>query len=121
MIDIEQIRQFYLGLPYVSESFPFDKSTLVFKVGSKMFGYIPLEHPEPYICLKCDPDKAIELRTHYDAVEGAYHMNKTHWNGIYLRRDLPLGAVLELVHHSYELVYAKLTGRERRQLEGASI
>lgn len=117
MTDIEQIRQYYLGLPHVSESFPFDESTLVFKVGSKMFGYIPLERDEPYVCLKCDPDRAIELREHYAAVEPAFHMNKTHWNGIYLHRDLGKEQILELVLHSYELVYRGLTRRERQSLE----
>ncbi|MDO4707520.1 MAG: MmcQ/YjbR family DNA-binding protein [Porphyromonadaceae bacterium] len=117
-MDIEQVRQFYLTLPYVSESFPFDESTLVFKVGSKMFGYISLDHPEPYICLKCDPERAIDLREHYTAVEEAYHMNKTHWNGVFLDRDLSSDQVLDLVRHSYELVYGKLTRKERLLLEG---
>lgn len=117
MIDIEQIRQYYLGLPHVWECFPFDEHTLVFKVGSKMFGYIPLEHHEPYICLKCDPERAISLREHYSAVEGAYHMNKTHWNGIFLNRDLSTRELLELVQHSYDLVYAKLSQKERLRLE----
>lgn len=120
MTDIEQIRQFYLTLPYVSESFPFDESTLVFKVGSKMFGYIPLEYPEPYVCLKCDPERAVELREHYTAVEGAYHMNKTHWNGIFLRRDLSTAQILELVLHSYELVYRNLSLKERKLLGSTS-
>lgn len=120
MTDIEQIRHYCLDLPHTSECFPFDESTLVFKVGSKMFGYIPLGYPEPYICLKCDPDRAATLREHYTAVEGAYHMNKTHWNGVYLRRDLPLVDILALVHHSYTLVYNKLSRRERQALSLAA-
>lgn len=114
-MNIEDIREYYLRLPYVHESFPFDEETLVFKVGSKMFGYIPLERGD-YICLKCDPERAIDLRDRYESVEGAYHMNKRHWNGIYLNGDLPPQTVLELVRHSYDLVFAKLSKQERDRL-----
>lgn len=116
-MDIEQIRDHCLCLPYAVEGFPFDEHTLVFKVGSKMFGYILLNHSEPYICLKCDPDRAIELRERYDAVVPAWHMNKVHWNGIYVGRNLSPKLILELIRHSYELVYLKLSKRERTRLE----
>lgn len=119
-MDIEQIRDFYLKLDYVSESFPFDDTVLVFKVGSKMFGYIPLDREEPYICLKCDPDRAIDLRAHYDAIEPAYHMNKVHWNGLHLRRGLPRELVLDLVQHSYDLVWRGLTKKERERLKSTA-
>lgn len=114
-MSIEELRGHCLGLPYATESLPFDESTLVFKVGSKVFAIIPLEADSPYVCLKCDPDRAIDLREHYDAIEPAYHMNKVHWNGLYTTR-LPRALVQELLHHSYELVWGKMTKKERAQL-----
>lgn len=115
-MNIEEARAFCIRLPHVTESFPFDETTLVFKVGSKMFGYIPLEFSSPYLVLKCDPDRAIQLRERYEAVEGAYHMNKTHWNGIYLDRDLGKKEIYELIQHAYDLVYQRLTKKEKEQL-----
>lgn len=115
-MNVEDVRAFYLHLPHVSEGFPFDDNTLVFKVGSKMFGYAPLEREEPYLVLKCEPERAIQLREHYEAVEGAYHMNKKHWNGIYLNRDLGKDEILDLVQHSYDLVWSKISKREKEIL-----
>lgn len=116
-MNYEDVRRYYLSLPHVSESFPFDETTLVMKVGSRMFGYMPLDRGEdPSVCLKCDPDKAVELRERYDAVEPGYHMNKKHWNTVYLDRDLRPDDLLELVRHSYELVWSSLTKRERTTL-----
>lgn len=112
-MNIEQIRDFCLSLPYVSESFPFDDTVLVFKVGSKMIGYIPIDLEEAYIGLKCDPDRAIELREHYEAIVPAYHMNKVHWNGLYTQRGLPRDLILELIKHSYDLVWRAPPKRER--------
>lgn len=113
---IERLREYCLSLPHVLESFPFNETTLVFKVGGKIFALIGLEHSPGYICLKCDPDEAIRLREHYTAVEGAYHMNKTHWNGITLGRDMPLEEVKEWVKHSYDLVYSRLSKQARQAL-----
>lgn len=114
-MNLEQLRALCLSLPHTSECLPFDEYTLVFKVGTKMFAYIPLESDSPYISLKCDPDRAIDLREHYDAIEPAYHMNKVHWNGLHAAR-LPQGLVEELIKHSYDLVWSKMTRKERLQL-----
>lgn len=116
MVNIERLRAYYLSLPFVTESFPFDSETLVFKVGSRMFGYIPLERERPYVCLKCDPERAIDLRERYAAVEPAFHMNKVHWNGVYLDSDLSMTQILDLLQHSYDLVWAKMPKREREVL-----
>lgn len=115
-MNIEEVRQYCLSLPMVTESFPFDQETLVFKVGSRMIGYIPLEHPGGYICLKCDPERSEELRMHYDGIEPAWHMNKRHWIGLFLDRDVPHNLVKELIEHSYNLVCLKMPRREREAL-----
>lgn len=80
-MNIEELREYCISKKDVTESFPFDETTLVFKVRGKMFALTDLEG-ELSINLKCDPDLAIELREKYPAVQPGYHMNKKHWNTI---------------------------------------
>jgi len=80
-MNIEQIRYYCLSKKAVTETFPFDEKTLVFKVAGKMFLLCGLERIPHEINLKCDPEKAITLREEYDGlIYGGYHMNKKHWN-----------------------------------------
>lgn len=116
-MNIDDIREYYLSFPHVTECFPFGDDILVFKVGSKMFGLSVLGSDEPFVQLKCNPDRAIDLREHYEGVEPAWHMNKVHWNRVYLNRDLRQEQVLELVAHSYELVWSKLSKSEKQSLQ----
>ncbi|RLD49686.1 MAG: MmcQ/YjbR family DNA-binding protein, partial [Bacteroidetes bacterium] len=81
-MNIEELRNYCLSKPGVTEGFPFDETTLVFKVMDKMFALTDT-HSEFSINLKCDPQKAIELREHYPTVKPGYHMNKKHWNTIW--------------------------------------
>lgn len=74
-MDIETLRQYCLSKPAVTECFPFDESTLVFKVVDRMFLLVDLEHPD-HACMKCAPDYAIELRERYQGIEGAYHSTR---------------------------------------------
>jgi predicted DNA-binding protein (MmcQ/YjbR family) len=113
-MDIEEIRLYCLQKPGVTESFPFDEETLVFKVGSKMFLLASLE--KNVITVKCEPEKAIDLRDRYPFVAGAFHMNKAMWNSVDLA-GMPAGALLrEWIDDSYALVKAKLTRKERESL-----
>lgn len=114
-MNIEEIREYCLAKNAVTECFPFDEETLVFKVAGKMFALSALEK-QANIVLKCDPDRAIELREHYSSIYGAYHMNKTMWNQIEIDGSVPHDLILELIDHSYDLVVAKLTKKEREQL-----
>ena len=75
-MNIEEIREYCLAKPAVTEGFPFGQDVLVFKVMNKMYALTGLEGDPPYINLKCDPDRAIELRGQYEAVQPGYHMNK---------------------------------------------
>ncbi|HWR99955.1 MAG TPA: MmcQ/YjbR family DNA-binding protein, partial [Prolixibacteraceae bacterium] len=81
--------------------------TLVLKVGGKMFALLSLDKT-PSVNLKCDPERAVDLREHYDAILPGYHMNKQHWNTVLLEGNLPDRLVAELIDHSYELVFASL-------------
>ncbi len=78
-MNAEEIREFCLSMAETTESFPFDDTTLVFKVAGKIFALLNLEG-ELSINLKCDPELALNLREHYDAVLPGYHMNKKYWN-----------------------------------------
>lgn len=117
-MDAEQIRQYALSKKAVSEGFPFDQTTLVFKVGGKMFLLLSLDRFPLGFSVKTDPNWSDELRASYPQIQGAFHMNKTHWNSVEpdgLERKL----VLQLIDHSYDLVFASLTRKLREEiLEG---
>ncbi len=115
-MDLEIIRDYCLKKKGVSEGFPFGDDTLVFKVMSKLFCLTNLEPPIS-INLKCDPEKALELRESYEGVIPGYHMNKKHWNTIDLKSNIDDDKILEWIDHSYELVANGLTKKEKAKLE----
>ncbi len=106
-MNIETVRLYCLGKPDVTESFPFDDTTLVFKVRNKMFALLNLEGT-PSVNLKCDPEKAQELREHYPCVLPGYHMNKKHWNTVLLDQTVEDALIRSWIDDSYALVTAKL-------------
>ena len=113
-MDIEQFRTYCLAKKAVEESFPFDETTLVFKVMNKMFALVGLDNDPLTANLKCDPERAIELREEYpDDVRAGYHMNKKHWNTLTLEGELSDEFIEELIDHSYDLVVAKLKKADR--------
>ena len=111
-MDIEALRQYCLSKKAVTECFPFDETTLVFKVVDRMFLLVDLEHPD-CVSMKCNPDYAIELREHYNGIEGAYHFNKKYWNQVALNSDVPDSLIRDLIDHSYEEVVGKFTKKQR--------
>lgn len=96
-----------LSLPNVTEDLPFDETTLVFRLHNKIFGCLALEKPE-WVTLKCDPEKAIELREQYSDIEGAYHWNKKFWNQIRLDGNVPDETIRLLARHGYNEIVKKL-------------
>lgn len=117
MINIEDFRNHCLGKLGVTESFPFDDKALVFKVIGKMFALVNVDRFE-FVNLKCDPEKAIELREQHHGVRPGFHMNKKHWNSVYIDQDVSKELVLELVDHSYNLVVEKLSKKLKEELAG---
>lgn len=111
-MDIEQLRIYCLSLPLVTEDMPFGDTTLVFRVRGRIFALTDLERPT-LVSLKCDPELAIALRERHEAITGAYHMNKKHWNQVALDALLPDEMIESMVRHSYGEVVKKLTRRER--------
>ena len=95
-MNIEHLREYCISKEFVTEEFPFDNDTLVFKVQGKMFALISISDPRS-VNLKCDPEYAIELREQYDAVQPGYHMNKKHWNTVELRGGLDDKFICELI------------------------
>ena len=116
-MNVEEIRIYCLGKKAVTESFPFDDTTLVFKVGGKMFALLSLDEDHA-INLKCDPEQAIELREQYDAVLPGYHMNKVHWNTIVLDGSVPDPLIREWIDHSYTLILESLPAKIQRNITG---
>ena len=105
-----------LSLPAVEETTPFGPEALVYKVAGKMFALaMPDEHPHR-VNLKCDPERALELRDRYEDIVPGYHMNKRHWNTINLGGRVPTALVRELIEHSYQLVVASLPKKAREEL-----
>ena len=100
----------------VEETLPFDEDTLVYKVMGKMFALTSFSEPDR--CnLKCNPDYALDLRADYTAVTPGYHMNKTHWNTVSVVEDVPEDLILELIDHSYSIIYNSLPKKVRNELE----
>jgi predicted DNA-binding protein (MmcQ/YjbR family) len=115
-MNIEELRQYCLAKSGVSEDFPFDNETLVFRVAGKLFLLTSINaHPFRFNA-KCDPERAEELRGQYDSIQPGYHMNKKHWNTIYADGSIPKKLVLELIDHSYELVKNSLPKKQRENL-----
>lgn len=114
-MNVEDLRNYCISKKGVSESFPFDKKTLVFKVMNKMFALTNLEG-DLTINLKCDPEKAIFLREQFPAVIPGYHMNKKHWNTVNIDGTINNSLIQEWIDHSYNLVVNSLTGKQKQEL-----
>ncbi|MEQ6119760.1 MmcQ/YjbR family DNA-binding protein [Reichenbachiella sp. MALMAid0571] len=114
-MDIESYRNYCISKPFVTEEFPFDVNTLVFKVMGKMFALTNVE-AFASVNLKCDPEMAVELRETYPAVIPGYHMNKKHWNTVLMDGSLSDDQIKEWTDLSYQLVVDKLPKAEREKI-----
>ena len=118
-MNLEIFYEYCLSKKGVTEHFPFDQETLVFKVGGKMFALSSLKEWEkgtPSVNLKCNPDYAEELRAQYGDIKPGWHMSKIHWNTIEINRDVPDSLIKELIDHSYELVFKSLTKKVQTEI-----
>ena len=116
-MNIEEVHAYCISFAEVTEEFPFDETSLVFKVNGKMFLLLPLNaEDERFILLKCDPELAVEQRECYEAVRPGYHMNKKHWNMIHLEGDMPDAEIERSIKHSYEKVIEKMPKKDRERL-----
>lgn len=114
-MNIEVFRDYCLNKPLSTESMPFDDDILVFKINGKMFALISTQ--DPYSCnLKCDPEKAIELREAHEAVNPGFHQNKKHWNTVTFNNDVSDELLFSLVDHSYEMVIKTFSKKVQQTL-----
>lgn len=119
-MNIQNYFEYCLSKKGVTEHFPFDEDTLVFKVGGKMFALSSLrewENGNPSVNVKCDPEKAEQLRADYHAIEPGYHMSKVHWNTVAVNGDVPDKMLRALIDDSYDLVVKSLTKKGRAALD----
>jgi predicted DNA-binding protein (MmcQ/YjbR family) len=106
-MNIEDLRLYALSLPDVEEAFPFGDNVIVFKINNKIFLLLPLDAESLRFNVKCNPDYAIELREQYSCIQPGYHMNKKHWNTIFIDATLSNRQIKQFVDDSYNLVNAK--------------
>ena len=118
-MDIETVREYCLQKKGTEECLPFDDTTLVIKVMGKMFILIDLEGSN-HICLKCEPECAIELRERYNGIDGAFHFNKKYWNQVSLNSDVNETLIKHLIDHSYEEVIKKFTKKLKAEYDALS-
>ncbi|RLB64323.1 MAG: MmcQ/YjbR family DNA-binding protein [Deltaproteobacteria bacterium] len=116
-MNAENLREYCQNKREVTEGFPFNDTALVFKVAGKMFALLNLDDPLG-ISLKCDPEKAIELREHHPCVFPAYHFNKKHWNTIYIDGSVNDDLIFQWIDHSYQKVVEKLPKKDRLRILG---
>ncbi|QHI38275.1 hypothetical protein IMCC3317_36650 [Kordia antarctica] len=120
-MNIELLREYCISKPAVTEEFPFDQDVLVFKVLGKMYALTSLKGWEAgtaSINLKCDPEKAEELREAYESIKPGFHMSKTHWNTVELYQgELSTKFIQELIDDSYYLVIQGMTKKQKAALE----
>ena len=116
MLNIEDFRDYCLALPGTTEATPFDLDTLVFKVGGKIFALTSIS-TFGSVNLKCEPELAVQLREEFDHVRPGFHMNKKHWNTVFIGTGATVAQLREWTRHSYELVRSALPRTVRVELE----
>ncbi len=114
---LEKLKQYLLDKPGTTQEIPFGPQALVYKVKGKMYALIAWDATPLRISLKCDPERALELRSVFKGVRGAYHFNKRHWNMVDLDGSVPIPEVLAMIDDSYELVVKGLPKVKRQELQ----
>ena len=116
---VEAFREYCLAKPGATEDMPFGEEHLVFKIAGKMFALLGLEEIPATANLKCDPDRALELRDRYEEVTAGYHMNKKHWNTVEIGGGIPEAELRKMIDHSYELVVQGLPKAARAKIKNS--
>ncbi|PWH85852.1 MmcQ/YjbR family DNA-binding protein [Brumimicrobium oceani] len=116
-MNLETFREYCLSKAHVDEALPFDDVTLVFRVNNKMFALLSLREDREKSCnLKCDPERALELRSDFTGITPGYHMSKKHWNTLSFNEDVPDSLIYELIDHSYDLVFKSFSKKIQKEL-----
>ncbi len=113
----EKLQSFCMTLPSTTHDYQVDWQADRYHVGGKMFAMLGGDSEgKPIITLKCEPNRAEELRETYKSIIPGYYMNKTHWNSVYIDSNLPFDLLENLILHSYNLVFEKLTKKAQKQI-----
>jgi predicted DNA-binding protein (MmcQ/YjbR family) len=120
-MNVEEVRSYCLSLPHVEEYMPFGDGVLCFKVGGiedgKIFAFLSLDPVRCAIGLKATPERCLELREEYSQVVPGYHMNKKHWNTVYIEEGLSNKVIQSLIKDSHYLVFDSLPNKIKLLLE----
>jgi predicted DNA-binding protein (MmcQ/YjbR family) len=114
-VNIEELRDYCLQKRGATEGFPFGEDTLVFKVGEKLFILTSLAQGDRFNA-KCDPERAVELRERYSEVQPGYHMNKVHWNTVFMNGSLTVKQLRDIIDHSYDLILKSLPKKVQEEI-----
>jgi len=115
-MDLSILKDYCLSKKGATENFPFDDVTLVFKVGSKMFGLTDISDPNLKISLKCDPLFALDLRREFSSIKPGWHLNKTHWNTVEIDGTISEESIFMMIDLSYDLVFKGLKKAEKNNI-----
>lgn len=115
-LSFDSIREYCFKKNGVTEDFPFDENTLVFRVHEKIFLLLDIAARPLQFNVKCDPGLALELRERYEAIQPGYHMNKKHWNTVIVDGSIPSKEIYAMIDHSWELIVQSLPKTERELL-----
>lgn len=115
-MNLEIIRNYCLSKNGTSEDSPFDNDTIVFRICGKIYCLISMEKPDT-VNLKCDPEKAVELREEHPEIIPGFHMNKKHWNTVSITGTLHDNFILGLIDHSYDMVFQNLPKKSKELLQ----
>ncbi len=114
-MNIEDFRSYCFSLPGVTEDTPFDETTLAMRMENKIFALTDIDN-FAFINLKCDPEKAVELRDTYVEIQPGYHMNKRSWNSVYVTGSLSDALIEELISDSYYLIFNSLSKKVKEKI-----
>ncbi len=115
-MDMETLHQYCMGKPGTEAGFPFGEDTLVFKAGNKIYALADLKNADR-VNLKCDPENAVDLRERYSEVQPGFHMNKTHWNTVFINGSLTDKQLMEMIDESYELIIGSLPKKLQAEIK----
>lgn len=116
-MNIEELRDYCIAKPFAEETFPFDETTIVFKVLGKAFLLCGIDEQPLQFNVKCDPERALELREKYSFVLPGWHMNKKHWNTVVCEGGASKKLLKEFIDHSYDMVVKGMTKKEREKIQ----
>lgn len=114
-MNIEELREYCISIKGVQEDLPFGPDTLVFKVMGKLFLLTGLDSHPIQFNVKCDPEKAVQLREQYFSILPGYHMNKKHWNTIIVDGSVSDELLKEWIKDSYDLVLSGLSKIQQKK------